>query len=107
VVYLAFVVYKPRGKKKEDPLPVISFSKSSIVFNKTARQMLNSQHVELAYDDETKTVRVRPADDGMQLKKTRVFGKGFFKRFNIHPRGKAQARYSDGALYADISSILT
>lgn len=103
---MAFVVYKPRSEKAEKS-PTVSFSKSSIVLNNVAREKLNSQNVELAYDDETKVVRIRAIDNGgVQIKKTKIFGKGFFNHFNIHPRGKVQATYSDGALFADVSNIL-
>ncbi|MCL6560418.1 MAG: hypothetical protein K6U74_16825, partial [Firmicutes bacterium] len=92
---MAFVVYKPRGEKVKK-VPIVSFSKSSIVLNGVAREKLNSQNVELAYDDDTKTVRIRAVDDGgMQIKKTKIFGKGFYKYFNIHPRGKVEAKYSE------------
>ena len=104
---MTFVVYKPRGDKVEK-VPVLSFSKSSIVLNNIAREKLNSQNVELAYDNESKTIRIKAVDDGgMQIKKTKIFGKGFFKHFNIQPRGKVPATYSDGALFADVSKILS
>ncbi len=105
---MAFEVYKPRGEKVEKA-PIVSFSKSSIVLNNVSREKLNSRHVELAYDGETKTVRIRAVDDGgMQIKKTKVFGKGFFKHFGINPRGKCEARFDEQerALYVDISNIL-
>ncbi|MEW5898917.1 MAG: hypothetical protein AB1652_07070 [Bacillota bacterium] len=105
---MAFEVYKPRGEKAEKA-PVVSFSKSSIVLNNISREKLNSSNVELAYDDETKTVRIRAVDGGgMQIKKTKVFGRGFYKHFGINPRGKCEARFDEQerALYVDISNIL-
>jgi len=105
---MAFEVYKPRGEKTEKA-SVVSFSKSSIVLNNVSREKLNSPNVELAYDEETKTVRIRGVDDGgMQIKKTKVFARGFFKHFGINPRGKREARFDEKerALYVDISEIL-
>jgi len=105
---MTFEVYKPRLEKAEKA-PIISFSKSSIVLNNVAREKLNSQHVELAYDGDEKTVRIRAVDDGgMQIKKTKVFGKGFFKHFNINPRGKCESRFDENerAFYVHIESIL-
>lgn len=105
---LAFEVYKPRGEKTEKA-PVVSFSKSSIVLNNVAREKLNSQNVELAYDDETKMVRIRAVENGgMQIKKTKVFGKGFFKHFGINPQGKCEASFNEQerALYVNIGNIL-
>lgn len=105
---MAFEVYRPRGERVEKA-PFVSFSKSSIVLNNVSREKLNTQHVELAYDNDTKTVRIRAVNEGgMQIKKTKVFGKGFFKHFGISPRGKCEARYDEKekALYVDISGIL-
>jgi hypothetical protein len=99
-----FEVYVPRGEK-EQKLPVVSFSKSSIVLNNVARQRLGTDRVELAFNRATNTVRIRAVEDGgMQIKKTKVFGKGFFKHFNISPRGKYVAEYNDRerALYVRI-----
>ncbi|MGB9846401.1 MAG: hypothetical protein ACPLRH_02735 [Desulfotomaculales bacterium] len=105
---MAFEVYKPRGERVEKA-PIVSFSKSSIVLNNICREKLNTRHVELAFDKDTKTVRIRAVEEGgMQIKKTKVFGKGFFKRFGINPRGKCVARYDEKerALFVDVSGIL-
>lgn len=103
---MGFEVYKPRGERAEKA-PMVSFSKSSIVLNNVAREKLGAQHVELAYDQETNMVRIRAVEEGgMQIKKTKVFGKGFFKHFNINPRGKFEARYDDDerALYVQLNN---
>lgn len=90
---MPFEVYKPRGERAEKA-PIVGFSKSSIVLNNVAREKLNAKNVELAYDPDTNTVRIRAIEEGgMQIKKTKVFGKGFFKHFNINPRGKFEARF--------------
>lgn len=105
---MAFEVYKPRGERAEKA-PMVSFSKSSIVLNNVAREKLGVQHVELAYDRDLNTVRIRGVDEGgMQIKKTKVFGKGFFKHFNISPRGKYEARFDDEerALYVKLNGVM-
>jgi len=102
---MAFEVYKPRGEKLEK-LPTVSFSKNSIVLNNIARAKIKSLNVELAYDKETNTVRIRGVDeDGIQIKKTRLFAKGFYKYFDIHPKGKYEAKYNEeeNSLYVDIN----
>jgi len=101
---MAFEVYKPRGEKAEKA-PMVSFSKSSIVLNKVAREKLGAQYVELAYDNDSKTVRVRAVEeDGIQIKKTKVFGKGFFKHFGINLKGRYEAVLDERgkALYVKI-----
>lgn len=103
---MAFVVYKPRGEKAEK-VPMVSFSKSSIVLNKVAREKLGAQYVELAYDRNSKTIRVRAVEeDGIQIKKTKVFGKGFFKYFDINLKGRYEAILDEqeNALYVKVDS---
>lgn len=98
---MGFEVYKPRGERSER-MPIVSFSKSSIVLNSVAREKLGTQNVELAYDRDARVVRIRALEEGgMQIKKTKVFGKGFFKYFNISPRGKYEAKFNENerALY--------
>lgn len=101
---MPFEVYKPRGEKQEKK-PVISLSKTSIVFNSVAREKIKSNRVELAFDREKSIIRVKAVDEGgMEMKKTKVFGKGFFNQFGINQKGKFEANYnpSERALYATI-----
>lgn len=101
---MAFEVYKPRGERQEK-VPIISLSKSSIVLNNVARQKLGRNKIELAFDRATKTIRIRAVDEGgLEMRKTKVFGKGFFNYFNIDKKGKFVARYepNENALYAKI-----
>lgn len=101
---MTFEVYKPRGEKAEKA-PMVSFSKSSIVLNKIAREKLGAQYVELAYDNEAGIIRVRAVEeDGMQIKKTKVFSRGFFKYFGINLKGRYEAIYdeSDKALFIKV-----
>jgi len=103
---MPFEIYKPRGERAEKA-PMVSFSKSSIVLNNVAREKLRAQHVELAYDRDENLVRIRAVEEGgMQIKKTKVFGKGFFKHFAINPRGKYEAKFDEAeqALYVKLNS---
>lgn len=102
---MAFEVYKPRGERSEKP-PLVTISKNSIVINKPAREKLgNTTQIELSFDRDTETIRIRAAAEGGQtLKKTKVFAKGFFNHFNIDVRGKYVANYkeNDKALYVEL-----
>lgn len=101
---MAFEVYKPRGGRNKR-VPVISLSKSSIVLNSAAREKLNSSNIELAFDRGSSTVRIKASENGMPLKKTKVFGKGFFNQFGISKRGKFKAEFdpNERALYVDLN----
>lgn len=104
LVNMAFEIYKPRGERMEK-VPIISISKSSIVLNNVARQKIGRNKIELAYDRDTKTLRIKPAEEGgLEMRKTKVFGKGFFNYFGISKKGKYEARYEPGenALYATL-----
>jgi len=101
---MSFEVYKPRGERMEK-MPIISLSKSSIVLNNVARQKLGHNKIELAFDRDTNTIRIKAVDEGgLEMRKTKVFGKGFFNYFNIDKKGKYEASYEPGenALYANI-----
>jgi len=101
---MSFEIYKPRGERMEK-VPIISLSKSSIVLNNVARQKLGKNRIELAFDRDTRTIRIRAVDEGgMEIKKTKVFGKGFFNFFGINEKGKFEAEYDpdENALYARI-----
>lgn len=102
---MAFEVYRPRGEKQEKA-PIVSLSKTSIVLNNVAREKLGTNRIELAYDRDSQTIRIRAVEDGgMEVRKTKVFGKGFFNQFRITKKGKFEARYDPGerALYVPIS----
>lgn len=101
---MAFEVYKPRGERQEKA-PIVSMSKTSIVLNNVAREKIGTSRIELAYDRDAKTVRIRGVNDsGMEIKKTKVFGKGFFNQFGINKRGKFEARYepAENSLYVKL-----
>ena len=105
VLKLAFEVYKPRGEKQEKQ-PIVSLSKTSIVLNNVAREKLSTDRIELAFDPETDTIRIKAAENGsgMELRKTKVFGKGFYNQFGLTKRGKFEARHNqeENALYVQL-----
>ncbi len=101
---MAFEVYKPR-REKQEKVPLVSLSKTSVVLNNVARSKLQTKRIELAYDRDTKTIRIRAVDEGgMEIRKTKVFGKGFFNQFNITQKGKFEAKYNpeENALYVTL-----
>lgn len=101
---MSFEVYKPRGERMEK-VPLVSLSKSSIVLNNVARERLNGNKIELAFDRDTRTIRIKAVDDGgIEMKKTKVFGKGFFNHFGITQKGKFEARFEpdENAIYATL-----
>lgn len=104
---MAFEIYKARTPKENKIPIVVSFSKSSIVLNKFAREKLNSPaYLEFAFDKDSNTIRIRPSnkDEGIGLKKSKVFAKGFYKHFNLNAPGKYSADYNsdENALYVSI-----
>jgi hypothetical protein len=104
VAIMTFEVYRPRGERQEK-LPVISLSKTSIVLNNVAREKINSDRIELAYDPKKAIMRIKGVNEGgIQVKKTKVFGKGFFNQFKIDNRGKYNATYEpeENALFVQL-----
>ncbi|MCL5057840.1 MAG: hypothetical protein M1130_07570 [Actinobacteria bacterium] len=101
---MSFEIYKPRGERQEKA-PIVSLSKTSIVLNNVAREKIGTSRIELAYDRNGKTVRIRGVEEGgMEIKKTKVFGKGFFNQFGINRKGKFEASYepSENSLYVKL-----
>lgn len=90
---MAFVVYKPRLQKTstaKQQKPMVTLSSSSIVLNKLARQIVNSEKLELAYEEETKRIRICPGngENSVPLRKTKITSRGFFNEFDITSKGK-------------------
>jgi hypothetical protein len=90
------------------PKPVVRLSKLSLVLNKVARGQLNNpEYLELAFDKETGSIRIKPADKagGVQVKKTKVYAKGFFEGFKISEIGNYFADYKaeENALYVKMA----
>jgi DNA (cytosine-5)-methyltransferase 1 len=75
--------------------PEVRISKQSIVFNRMARRLLQAESIELAYDSDNKTIRIKKSEDGIRIEKTRVPARGFLEHFNIQERGRCRANYSD------------
>lgn len=100
---MAFEVYRPRGERTEKAA-VVSLSKTSIVLNNVAREKLNSANIELAFDKDSNTIRIAASENGMPMKKTKVFGKGFFNQFGIAKKGRFKADFnaSEKALYVSL-----
>ncbi len=101
-----FEVYAPRSREaKKKDIPEIKISKQSIVLNKKARSLVQAERLELAYDKESKTIRLkRSVEDGINVKKTKVYAKGFLEHFNIQEKGRFTADYkeTENALYVKV-----
>lgn len=101
---MAFEIYKPRGERQEKAA-IVSLSKTSIVLNNVVREKLGTERIELAFDREKNIMRIKAAENGgMEIKKTKVFGKGFFNQFGITKKGKFPAVFdeTEKALYVQI-----
>ena len=73
--------------------------------NNIAREKLDTDRIELAYDRDNKTIRIKALDEGgMEIRKTKVFGKGFFNQFGIVQKGKFEARFDpdERSLYVEL-----
>lgn len=102
---MGFEVYTPKKRKRrEEPKPVVSLSKSSIVLNKIARKTLPAERYELAFDRERRIIRLKPSPNGIFVKKTKINARGFFKQFDIDYKGKFTADYrpEEKALYVEL-----
>jgi hypothetical protein len=101
-----FEIYVPRSREpKKKDLPEIKISKQSIVMNKKARNLIQADRLELAYDTDGKTLRIKRAEeDGINMKKTKVYAKGFLEHFNIQEKGRFMADYKEAeeALYVKV-----
>lgn len=90
---MAFEVYKPHLEKEA----TVAVSKNHLTLNKKLMGKLNTKYVELAYDPDTRNIRIKASNDenGLILNKNKIGAKGFFKHFNISQKGKYCAVYND------------
>ncbi|MBO8129583.1 MAG: hypothetical protein H0Z39_10395 [Peptococcaceae bacterium] len=96
---MVFQVYHPEQEPNlfRRKQPVVALTKTSIRLNKAAFDKINDeyQYLELAYDDQTQTIRLRKANKGFPVENRKINCKGFFKHFGIDVQGKFLARYDD------------
>jgi len=74
--------------------------------NNVARSKINNpNNIELAYDKDNNLIRIKPAEDGLTVKKTKVFAKGFLNYFKIEKKGKFNSMYNEeeNALYVNLN----
>ncbi|MDD3653863.1 MAG: hypothetical protein PHO01_06735 [Desulfotomaculaceae bacterium] len=90
---MAFEVYKPNNENGY----IVSVSKNHLTLNKRLITKLNPSYVQLAYDSETKTIRIKPSSDesGLIVNKNKIGARGFFKHFKIQNKGKFNATYDE------------
>jgi len=101
---LAFQTYVPRRRgestSKRD-FPAIRLSKNSLIINKWAREVFRAANIELAFDPETKTIRLGPGGTIM-VRNSRVNARDFFKAFGINATGWFPVELQGGHLYAKL-----
>jgi len=90
---MPFEVYKPRFEKEA----TVAISKNHLTLNKKLLDKFNTEYVELAFDRDTKTIRIKASDseNGLVLNKNKIGARGFFKHFNIQQKGKYNAIYNE------------
>ncbi len=90
---MSFEVYKPRFEKEA----TVAISKNHLTLNKKLVDKFDTNYVELAFDQDTKTIRIKASDSesGLILNKNKIGARGFFKHFNIVQKGKYNAVYNE------------
>lgn len=90
---MSFEVYKPRFEKEA----TVAISKNHLTLNKKLVDKFDTNFVELAFDKDTKTIRIKASDseNGLILNKNKIGARGFFKHFNIVQKGKYNAVYNE------------
>ncbi len=90
---MSFEVYKPRFEKEA----TVAISKNHLTLNKKLVDKFDTNYVELAFDKDTKTIRIKASDseNGLILNKNKIGARGFFKHFNIVQKGKYNAVYNE------------
>lgn len=90
---MSFEVYKPRFEKEA----TVAISKNHLTLNKKLVDRFDTEFVELAFDKDTKTIRIKASDSdhGLILNKNKIGARGFFKHFNIQQKGKYNAVYNE------------
>lgn len=73
--------------------PVVAIAKSSIRLNKTAYEELGAETVELAYDRQRETIRIKKVAQGFKIQNKKITSKGFFRHFGINVKGRFLAQY--------------
>lgn len=90
---MSFEVYKPRFEKEA----TVAISKNHLTLNKKLVDKFDTEYVELAFDKDTKTIRIKASEseNGLILNKNKIGARGFFKHFNIQQKGKYNAIFDE------------
>ncbi|MBP7332476.1 MAG: hypothetical protein KBA08_09280 [Firmicutes bacterium] len=90
---MSFEVYKPRFEKEA----TVAISKNHLTLNKKLVDRFDTGYVELAFDKDTKTIRIKASngENGLILNKNKIGARGFFKHFNIQQKGKYNAVFDE------------
>jgi len=99
---LAFEVYKPRSSKED----VVAFTKHHIRLGVKLVDKLGGDRVEVAYDRETRQLRIKAVSvGGLLLNKNKIGARGIFRFFNLESKkGNYDARYDpeEEAIFVDM-----
>ena len=87
---MRFEVYYPRSEN------YVSVSKNHITLSRNLAAKLNADHVELAFDRDSKTIKITASpDSGLIFKNTRIGARGFLQYFGIESKGKFPANFNE------------
>jgi len=100
---LAFEVYRPRSSGENS----VAITKHHIRIGNRLASQLKGANVEVAYDKETNTLRIKGVDEGgMKVTKNKIGARGIFSYFGIgEVKGSFAAIYNadDNAVYVDFN----
>ncbi len=90
MLYFIYSIYVANFKIKE----IGQIWRNTGTLHNTYYRELNAKRVELAFDRESNLMRIKGVTEGgLEIKKTKMFGKGFYNQFNIIKKGKFEARF--------------
>ncbi|SFR07777.1 hypothetical protein [Desulfoscipio geothermicus] len=102
---MGFEVYRPRSSREN----VVALTKHHIRLGRKLADKLNTDRVEVAYDKDTKQLRVKGVKEGgMMLNKNKIGARGIFKYFNIEDKkGNFAAEYNEkeNAIYVNLKEV--
>lgn len=89
-------------------IPIVVLTKKYILLNRVSIENLNTEKIELAFNYDTNMIRMMASNNGLSIKDTRLFSKGFFNYFRIKEQGMYIATFNqnDKALYVDLNKKL-
>jgi len=100
---MPFEVYRPRSSREN----VVALTKHHIRIGGKLVDKLGSNRVEVAFDREKNSLRIKGVEDGgMMLNKNKIGARGVFKYFDIeNKKGSYSAEYNEkeNAIFVDMN----